>query len=81
MVQGEEPIEPAPQRSAMARLAKGQEVSLGCGTLILIAFIVAICSGRATVDLSPVLNRLNDIDNRLRQVEQKIDRLENKVKP
>jgi hypothetical protein len=39
---------PSSERLEMVRLAKGQEVSLGCGTLILIALIVLFCSGRGT---------------------------------
>jgi cell division protein FtsL len=81
MVQDDQPVQPTPQRLPLVRLTKGQEVSLGCGTLILIAIIVAICSGKATVDLSPVQSRLNDIDKRLQQVEQKIDQLDKKIKP
>lgn len=38
-------------KSPMVRLAEGQEVSLGCGTLILIALIVLIFGRGGTKDL------------------------------
>jgi hypothetical protein len=51
-----------PQRAAdkppKVRLAKGQEVSLGCGTLVLIALIVLFFSGRGTSDLEREVRRL-----------------------
>ena len=69
---------PPPQPTPFVRLARGQEVSLGCGTLILIALIVAVCSGGVgRTDLTPVLNRLNDLDRRMQQLEKKIDDLQN----
>jgi hypothetical protein len=40
------------------RLTSGQEVSLGCGTLVLIALIVLIFSGRGTDDLTREVRRL-----------------------
>lgn len=40
-----------PESSAKMRLAEGQEVNLGCGTLILIALIVLIFSRSKTGDL------------------------------
>jgi hypothetical protein len=40
------------------RLAQGQEVSLGCGTLVLIALIVLIFSGRGTGDVEREVRRL-----------------------
>ena len=44
-----EPSQPAADKPERVRLAKGQEVSLGCGTLVLIALIVLIF-GRADID-------------------------------
>jgi hypothetical protein len=41
-------LEPGADRPPGVRLAKGQEVSLGCGTLILIALIVLIFSQTGT---------------------------------
>jgi hypothetical protein len=40
------------------RLAQGQEVSLGCGTLVLIALIVLIFSGRGSSDVEREVRRL-----------------------
>lgn len=37
---------PSSEKPPKVRLAKGQEVSLGCGTLVLIALIVLIFSNR-----------------------------------
>ncbi len=63
----------------MQQLVKGQEVSLGCGTLILIALIVAFFSTSTkpmpNLDLSPVMNKLNEIDQRLQRLERKLDEL------
>jgi hypothetical protein len=70
MVPDDQPAQPTPQRPPIVRLAKGQEVSLGCGTLILIAVIVAIFSSKSNVDLSPVQSRLNDMDQKLQRLEQ-----------
>lgn len=81
MAQDDQSLRPGSQRAPLVRLAKGQEVGLGCGTLILIAIIVAFCSGKVNVDLSPVLSRLTDIDQRLQKLEQKLDQLDKKVKP
>jgi hypothetical protein len=73
--------QPRPERIPFVKLAKGQEVSLGCGTLILIAIIVAICSGAGnrTTDLSPVLSRLDQLDRRIQQLETKIDELSKRL--
>lgn len=90
MVQANQPIPPTPERPPRVRLAKGQEVTLGCGTLILIAIIVAIFSNKSSVsvDISPVLSRLHEIDQKmqrmdqqLQKLEQKLDQLDKKVKP
>jgi hypothetical protein len=64
------------------RLAKGQEVSLGCGTLILIALIV-IFFGNANrsekTNLSPVLQKLDAIEKQLDRLEKRLG--EPKVQP
>jgi len=68
----------------MQQLVKGQEVSLGCGTLILIALIVAFFSTSTkpmpNLDLSPVMNKLNEIEmNKLNEIDQRLQRLERKL--
>jgi Sec-independent protein translocase protein TatA len=40
------------------RLVQGQEVSLGCGTLVLIALIVLIFCGRGSSDVEREIRRL-----------------------
>ena len=66
-----------PEQPPKVRLAKGQEVSLGCCTLILIAVIVLIFSnsnrGERT-DLSPVLKKLDAIEKRLDQLERQLEK-------
>jgi hypothetical protein len=79
MAQGIQQDQPAPQRRSPVNLVQGQEVSLGCGTLILIALIVAFCSGGGRTDLSPVQQRLNDIDQRLPSVQQKLDAMDQRL--
>jgi hypothetical protein len=83
MVQPDEPTPARPERTPLVRLVKGQEVNLGCGTLILIAIIVAICSGGGNrqTDLSPVLHRLDTVDRKLEQIEKQLDQLSRKPKP
>jgi hypothetical protein len=57
------------------RLAKGQEVSLGCGTLILIALIVLILGNGnrgARVDNAPVLEKLQAVEQRLEAIERRL---------
>jgi hypothetical protein len=70
------PDSPTRERVPLVRLAKGQEASLGCGTLILIALIVAFCSGGIrTPNLTPLEHRLDEIDRRLDRLERKIDEM------
>jgi hypothetical protein len=57
-----QPVEGPPP----ARLVKGQEVSLGCGTLILIALIVMFFGGRGVGDLQREMRRLQDEVRQLR---------------
>jgi hypothetical protein len=57
------------------RLVKGQEVSLGCGTLILIALIVLIFGNAQRgnrVDVGPVLDKLRAIEGRLEAIERRL---------
>ncbi len=56
-----------PGDSPKVRLAKGQEVSLGCGTLILIALIVLIFGGRGTDDLQRDVRALRSEVGELRK--------------
>jgi hypothetical protein len=66
----------SPGQPPKVRLAKGQEVSLGCGTLILIAIIVMIFSNANRgdrTDLSPVLQKLDAIEKRLDRLEKRLE--------
>jgi cell division protein FtsL len=67
-----------PSKPPFVRLVKGQEVNLGCGALIIIAIIVAVCSGSARTDLSPVINKLDKMDQRIQAIEKKLDELSKK---
>lgn len=58
MSTGPEPGQPATDESPSVRLAQGQQVSLGCGTLILIAMIVLIFGQGGTNDLERELREL-----------------------
>jgi hypothetical protein len=51
MASAPESSRPPAERPPRVRLVKGQEVSLGCGTLILIALIVLIFGRGGTADL------------------------------
>jgi hypothetical protein len=66
MSNAEQPESPRPGRPPLVRLAKGQEVSLGCGTLILIGIIVAIFSGNTK-------SEVNEMNQRLERIERKLD--------
>jgi len=59
-------------------LAKGQEVNLGCGALIIIAIIVAVCSGAGKTDLGPVMRKLDQLDQRIQALEKKVDEINKK---
>jgi hypothetical protein len=61
-------------------LAKGQEVNLGCGALIIIAIIVAMCSGAGKTDLGPVMNKLDQMDLRIQGLEKKLDEMNKTAK-
>ena len=67
-----------PSRPPLVRLVKGQEVNLGCGALIIIAIIVAVCSGSGRTDLSPVITKLDKMDQRIQAIEKKLDELSKK---
>jgi len=63
-------------KPGIIRMAKGQEVSLTLGTLILIAIIVAFCSGaRNTPDLGPTERKLDAMDRKLQEIDKKIDEI------
>ena len=70
----------------MANEYRTQQASLGCGTLILIALIVLIFSGRGTGDLEREMHSLknevrglrNSVDTQtheIRQLRQRVDKL------
>jgi outer membrane murein-binding lipoprotein Lpp len=58
---------------------KNQKVSLGCGTLILIALIVMIFSNASTDDVQKEVNELRsevrELNSKVEQLESKIDKL------
>jgi outer membrane murein-binding lipoprotein Lpp len=62
----------------MVRLVKGQEVNLGCGALIVIAIIVAVCSGAGKTDLGPVMTKLDQLDQKVQRLEKKLDEISKK---
>lgn len=53
------------------------KVQLGCGTLIIIAIIVALFSGGR--DSRAVHRELEDVNRRLERLEQKIDELSKRL--
>lgn len=54
-------------------LVKGQEASIGCGSLILIAIIVSIFSSRNDkAALEPVLKKLDAIEKRLDTIDRRL---------
>jgi hypothetical protein len=76
---------PPADRSGPVRLAKGQEVSLGCGTLILIGLIVMFVTHSGGDDVKMELNALRSEVTALRraveaQTEQ-IKELQDKLDP
>jgi len=60
-------------RSPLLKLPRGRNVGLGCGTLILIAIIVAIFSRAGKSDLSQVTQKLDEMDQRIQRLEGKLD--------
>jgi hypothetical protein len=53
------------------------KAQLGCGTLIIIALIVMLFSGRS--ELKKAVNQLEDVNRRLDRLEKKVDELSLKV--
>lgn len=70
------------------RLARGQEVSLGCGTLVLIALIVLIFSGRGTDSMEREVRQLRSavgdlkkaVEAQSTEIRQLRDRLPSPIK-
>jgi len=62
-----EPSESAADKPPRVRLVEGQEVSLGCGTLILIALIVLIFGRGGTGDLEREVRGLRSEVGELKQ--------------
>jgi len=52
--------QPIPTKPARVKLVQGQEVSLGCGTLIIIALIVLFCGGFATRGVQEDVSQLRE---------------------
>jgi hypothetical protein len=68
-------------KPGIVAMAKGQEVSLTLGTLILIAIIVAFCSGAGgKTDMGPTERKLDAMDRKLQEIEKKIDEIGKKTK-
>jgi hypothetical protein len=76
-----QPEEKPPSRLPLVRLAKGQEVSLGCGTMILIGIIVGMSIGSTKTGIDRVENQVRELTQKLEQVEQKLDDLAKKLPP
>ncbi len=74
----EESPPPAAERS-LTGMAKGNEVSVGCGSLILIAIIVSFWSGAGKTDSGPLMNKLNEMDAKIQRLETKVDELNKKL--
>jgi hypothetical protein len=72
------PDESATGKLPLVRLAKGQEVSLGCGTLIFITILVAIVMGATNRDVNRVEREVNEINQRLERMERTLDELAKK---
>jgi uncharacterized protein YlxW (UPF0749 family) len=79
-----ESTDPPTEKSPQVPLVKGQAVSLGCGTLILIALIVLIFGGRGVTDLrrdvqalrSEIVELKKSVDAQaaeIRTLQQKVD--------
>ena len=66
-----------PTNPSRERPMKGQEVSLGCGTLILIAIIVMLFSGRGRGELEREIRALR---SQVNEIKQAIDRQTNEIK-
>jgi hypothetical protein len=70
------PIDQRPR----VRLAKGQEVSLGCGTLILIAIIVLTFSRSGIGDVEDQVRGLRtDVGNEVRGLRTEMDELKKAI--
>jgi hypothetical protein len=69
-----------PAKSRIVQMAKGQEVSLTLGTLILIAIIVACCSGGIRTDLGPTQRKLDAMERKLQEIDKKLDEIEKRSK-
>jgi hypothetical protein len=66
-----QPIPPASGKPPRVHLAEGQEVSLGCGTLILIALIVLIFGRGGSGEIERELQRLRtSVDEMKKSVEE-----------
>jgi len=73
----QQPIEvtPGPNVPWWNRELGNPRASLGCGTLILIGIIVALCAG------GPIRRDLDDLKDEIRRLEKKVDALADVVKP
>ena len=79
---------PGPEEPPAVRLVQGQAVSLGCGTLILIAIIVSMFSGGHVKDVerevrnlrSEVVELKKSIDDQTTQIKALQDKVE-KARP
>ena len=68
----------AEDRAPRVRLMEGQQVSLGCGTLMIIALIVMIFAGRGQDDVGDELrllrNEIVELKTSIRSLEEAVNR-------
>lgn len=67
-------IQPPPESVWMSLTNK--PVSLGCGSLLAIAIIVAICSGTSTRGVSEVRGDIRSLDEKIENLERMVRQLE-----
>jgi len=76
MSTGPESSQPAADKPPTVRLAQGQEVSLGCGTLIVIGLIVLIFGRGGTGDLEREVQGLrSEVVELKRTIEAQTDQI------
>lgn len=62
---------PPPEKPPRVRLVQGQEVSLGCGTLILLAIIIALLTQPKLGELAREVHRLHSEMKELKEATEK----------
>lgn len=77
MSEGITPEPRRPERPPVVRLVKGQEVSLGCGTLVFIAIIVLIFGGRGVGNLE---SQVRSLRTEVGELKKAVEALTSEVK-